>query len=215
MDNIIYILFVSIFIPIMLMTLLVERKARLPIMFMLFGIFVSVFASEVNGFLKTVLSMDVYSITVIVTPITEEILKALPILYYAIVISDKREQLFTASMATGIGFAILENAYYLLNYHNFSMLSAIIRAFGAGLMHGMCTLLVGVGISFVKKKSKLFAVGTFGLLSTAIVYHGIYNILIQSEYSIVGALLPIATYIPFLIWRFLIKKRYDQNVKNQ
>jgi RsiW-degrading membrane proteinase PrsW (M82 family) len=197
----------------MLMTLLVERKARLPIIFMLFGIFVSVFASEVNGFLKTVLSMDVYSITVIVTPITEEILKALPILYYAIVISDKREQLFTASMATGIGFAILENAYYLLNYHNFSMLSAIIRAFGAGLMHGMCTLLVGVGISFVKKKSKLFSVGTFGLLSTAIVYHGIYNILIQSKYNVVGALLPIATYIPFFVWRLWAKHKYYKKQK--
>ena len=207
MDNIIYILFVAIFVPILLMALLVEKKARLPVVFMLLGIFVSVFASEVNGLLAQVLAMDIYSITVIVTPISEELLKALPILYFAIVISDKKETLFTASMATGIGFAILENAYYLLNYPNFGMVNAIIRAFGAGLMHGMCTLLVGVGISFVKKRSKLFAVGTFGLLSTAIVYHGIYNILIQSEYSIVGALLPIATYIPFFIWRLRIKSR--------
>ena len=207
MDNIIYILFVSIFIPIFLMALLMERKSRLPVLFMLLGIFVSVFASEVNGLLARMLPMDMYSITVIVTPISEELLKALPILYYAVIVSDKREKLFTASMATGIGFAILENAYYLLNYPDFGMLNAIIRAFGAGLMHGMCTLLVGVGISFVKKKRKLFAVGTFGLLSTAIVYHGIYNILIQSEYSIVGALLPIATYIPFFVWRLRVKFR--------
>lgn len=207
MDSIIYILFVAIFIPIILMALLVEKKARLPISFMLVGIFVSVFASEVNALLANSLDMSMYDITVVVTPMTEEILKALPILYYALFMSDKKEKLFTASMATGIGFAVLENAYYLLNYPDFTMLSAVIRAFGAGLMHGMCTLLVGVGISFVKKRSKLFAVGTFGLLSTAIVYHGIYNILIQSEYSIVGALLPIATYIPFLVWRLAIKQK--------
>ena len=207
MDSIIYILFVSISVPIVLMALLVEKRSRLPITFILIGIFASVFASEVNGLLARLLPMDMYSITVIVTPVTEECLKMLPILYYALVISDKKEKLFTASMATGIGFAILENAFYLLNYPNFTMLSAVIRAFGAGLMHGMCTLLVGVGISFVKKKRKLFAVGTFGLLSTAIVYHGIYNILIQSEYSIVGALLPIATYIPFLVWRIRHKKQ--------
>ena len=207
MDNIIYILFVSIFVPVMLMALLVEKKARLPILFLLFGIFVSVFAAEVNGLLSKLLSLGRYEMTVVVTPVTEEILKALPILYYAVVISDQKEKLFTASMATGVGFAVLENAFYLLSYPNFSMLSAVIRAFGAGLMHGMCTLLVGVGISFVKKKSKLFAVGTFGLLSTAIVYHGIYNILIQSEFSIAGALLPIATYIPFFIWRLMIKYR--------
>ena len=207
MDNMIYILFISISIPLLLMALLMEKKTRLPISFMLIGIFVSVFASEVNGLFSKLLFMDMYSRTVIVTPISEEILKALPILYYAIVISDKRERLFTASMALGIGFALLENAYFLLNSDNFTILIAVIRAFGAGLMHGMCTLLVGVGISFVKKKRKLFAVGTFGLLSTAIVYHGIYNILIQSEFSIAGALLPIVTYIPFLIWRLRVKCR--------
>ncbi|MEE0839090.1 MAG: PrsW family glutamic-type intramembrane protease [Acutalibacteraceae bacterium] len=207
MDNMIYILFISISIPLLLMALLMEKKARLPISFMIIGIFVSVFASEVNGLLSNLLSMDMYSKTVIVTPVSEELLKALPVLYYAVVISDKRERLFTASMAIGIGFALLENAYFLLNSDNFTIIIAIIRAFGAGLMHGMCTLLVGVGISFVKKKRKLFAVGTFGLLSTAIVYHGIYNILIQSEFSTVGALLPIATYIPFLIWRLHIKCR--------
>jgi RsiW-degrading membrane proteinase PrsW (M82 family) len=190
-----------------MMTLLIEKKARLPVTFVLIGIFVSVFASEVNGLLAQHLTMGIYNITITVTPITEELIKALPILYYAMVISDKREQLFTASMATGIGFAVLENAYYLLNYPNFTMLSAIIRAFGSGLMHGMCTLLVGMGISFVKKKSKMFWVGTFGFLSTAVVYHGIYNILIQSKYSIIGALLPISTYIPFFVWRFKTKRK--------
>lgn len=109
-------------------------------------------------------------------------------------------------MAIGIGFAVLENAYYLLNDPGLGMLGAMIRAFGAGLMHGMCTLLVGVGISFVKKKRKLFFVGTFGLLSTAIVYHGIYNILIQSRFDVIGALLPIATYTPFFIWRICNKR---------
>ncbi len=207
MDSLIYILFVAISIPIMLMTMLVEKKARFPLIFMLIGIFVSVFASEVNGVLNRSLGLNMYEVTVTVTPITEELLKAMPILYYAMFLSDKREKLFTASMATGIGFAVLENAYYLLTYSNFDMISAVIRAFGAGLMHGMCTLLVGVGISFVKRKRKLFAVGTFGLLSTAIVYHGIYNILIQSEYSIFGALLPIATYIPFFIWRLRLKSK--------
>ena len=213
MDDLIYILFVAVFVPIMLMAFLIEKKARQPIIFVLVGIFISVFAYEINGFLRNNLSLSTYEVTVIVTPITEEILKAIPILLYGTVLLAKKEALFTASMAVGIGFAVLENAYYLLNAHEFVMVTAIIRAFGSGLMHGMCTLLVGVGISFVKKKSKLFAVGTFGLLSTAIVYHGIYNILIQSEYSIIGALLPIATYIPFLIWRIKYKKTHSMEGK--
>lgn len=87
------------------------------------------------------------------------------------------------------------------------VIDAVIRAFGAGLMHGMCTLLVGVGISYVKVRRKLFAVGSFALLSAAITYHGIYNMLIQSDLDIIGALLPIATYIPFFIRRTLLKNK--------
>lgn len=211
MENLIYILFISVFVPILLMALLIEKKARLPISFVLIGIFISVFAAEINGALRAWLLMDSFEFTIIVTPITEEILKALPILIYATLISDKRETLFTASMAAGIGFAVLENAFYLLNDPSFNMMDAIIRAFGTGLMHGMCTLLVGVGISFAKKRSKIFVVGTFALLSTAITYHGIYNMLVQSPYEIVGFLLPILTYIPFLIWRFKIKNRNKKN----
>ena len=210
MDNLMYMLFVSVSIPLFFMILLVEKKSRLPIVFMFVGIFVALFAAEVNGFLYKTLSIELHNMTATIIPVSEELFKALPILYYALVISDKREKLFTASMATGIGFALLENAFYLINYSNLTMVGAIIRAIGSGLMHGMCTLLIGVGISFVKKKPKLFAVGTFGLLSTAIVYHGVYNILIHSQFSIVGALLPIATYIPFLIWRLRIKHRLNQ-----
>jgi RsiW-degrading membrane proteinase PrsW (M82 family) len=189
------------------MACLIEKKARQPIIFVLIGIFVSVFAAEVNGLLCALLPMSTFEITIIVTPITEEILKAIPILIFATVLVAKKEAIFTASMAVGIGFAVLENAFYLLNDASFNMIDAVIRAFGAGLMHGMCTLLVGVGISFVKKKSKLFLVGTFALLSTAITYHGIYNMLVQSDYRVIGFLLPISTYIPFVVWRIRKKNK--------
>ena len=207
MENLIYILFVSVFVPILLMACLIEKKARQPIVFVLIGIFVSVFAAEVNGLLNKVLPMSTFEITIIVTPITEEILKALPILFFATLICAKREALFTASMAVGIGFAVLENSFYIVNDSTFNMIDGIVRAFGAGLMHGMCTLLVGVGISFVKRRNKLFVVGTFAMLSTAITYHGIYNMLVQSDYLWVGFLLPLATYIPFVVWRIRRKKQ--------
>ena len=202
MDSLIYILFISIFFPLLLMMLLVEGKARLPIIFVMVGIFVSVFVSELNGVFLAVLRITRYDATIALAPATEEVLKTFPILFYAIFVSDKREKLFTASMATGIGFAILENAYYLIvNRETFSILSALIRSFGTGLMHGMCTLLVGFGISFIRKRRKLFAVGTFALLSVAITYHAIFNMLIQSRYFVVGAFLPMATYLPFFLWR--------------
>ena len=202
-----------VFVPILLMAGLIEKRARQPIIFVLTGIFASVFAAEVNGLLSGILPMEVYDVTIIVTPITEEILKAIPILFYATVLEAKKEKVFTAAMAVGIGFAVLENAFYLLNDASFNMIDAVIRAFGAGLMHGMCTLLVGVGISFARTKNKIFVVGTFALLSTAITYHGIYNMLVQSELEVVGFLLPMSTYIPFLVWRIKNLIKHTQNTK--
>ena len=209
MDSLIYVLFVAISVPILLMACLVEKKSRQPIIFFLLGIFLSVFASEINAYMRNVLPMSSIEVANVATPISEEILKALPILLYATLLAPKKEAVFTASMAVGIGFAVLENAFYLMNSDSFNMLDAIVRAFGAGLMHGMCTLLVGVGILFVKKKHKLFVVGTFAMLSTAITYHGIYNMMVQSEFKVVGCLLPISTYIPFMVWRIkkLLKKK--------
>lgn len=207
MDSLIYVLFISIFTPLLLMMLLVEKRARLPIIFVLVGIFISVFASEINGIIVNAMEINEGEAAVEVTPITEEILKAMPILFFALVVSDKRETLFTASMATGIGFAILENAYYLIvNLEGFYLLSAVVRGIGSGLMHGMCTLIVGFGISFVKKKGRLFAVVTFALLTAAITYHAIFNMLIQSKFAPVGALLPIFTYLPFFVWRYFKKQ---------
>ena len=81
---------------------------------------------------------------------------------------------------------------------------ALIRGFGSCLVHGICTVSVGLGISYIKKQPKFFFCGTFALLSTAIIYHATYNLLVQSEYQYVGILLPLATYIPLII---ILKKR--------
>ena len=74
------------------MAFLIEKKARLPISFVLIGIFISVFVAEVNGLLRRLILMDSFEFTIIVTPITEEILKAIPILIYATMISNLKFQ---------------------------------------------------------------------------------------------------------------------------
>lgn len=209
MDSLIYTLFVCIFIPQLLLALMLEKKSRFPMIFALIGMYIALLVSEFNGFLLSVLDMDTYQMTITVTPVTEELFKAIPVLFFAVTISDKREKLLAGAMAIGIGFAILENTYYMLGSDSFTMIHGIMRAFGSGLMHGMCTMIVGVGISFVKKRRKTFIVGTFAMLYVAIIYHAVYNILIQSRYMIIGLFIPIITYIPFLVWKIVKVKKNE------
>ena len=63
-------------------------------------------------------------------------------------------------------------------------------------MHSVCTSLVGMGISYIKKRSKLFFCGTFSLLIAAIIYHAIFNSLVQSQYRILGFILPTLVCVP-------------------
>lgn len=200
MDNLTYIAFIALTVSLGLMLPLMEKKTRRVMIFMIVGIFACLFISEVNSILLKVFGNDVYYVTTTVTPVTEEIIKMLPILYFAIVITDDRRTLIANSFAVGVGFALLENVVILTqNVENVTIFWALVRGFGSGLVHGICTVMVGWGISYVKKRRKLFYCGTFALLSSAIIYHATYNLLVQSKYQYVGIVLPIVTYIPVLL----------------
>lgn len=212
MDNLIYILFICITIPLALMASLVDKNARQPVIFFIAGVCVALFVSEVNALLTNVFSMEMTEFTIRITPVTEEILKAIPVLFFAREISNKRESIITISLAVGIGFAVMENSFVLLkSIDSVSVLWAVMRGFGTGMMHGMCTFLVGSGFSFINKNKKLFIVGTFSLMSLAITYHSVFNMLVQSDFYYFGALLPIITFIPFAIARFKLAKEVKKN----
>lgn len=201
MENMIYILFICMFAPLLLSLPLIKKSSRGIMIFILAGIGLALFVSEVNGLLLRLLNDDVAFVTTTVTPATEEIVKALPVLLYAFVISDNCEKLLTASFAVGIGFALFENTYILTqSATDVTIAWAIIRGFSTALMHGICTAAVGFGMSFVKKKKKLFYCGTIALLLLAVTYHGIFNMLVQSEsLKYFGFFLPAVTYIPVVI----------------
>ncbi len=200
MDNLTYIDFIALTVSLALMLPLMEKKMRRLVIFMIAGICSCLFVSELNSILLRAFNNEVFYVTTTITPMTEEIVKMLPILYLAIVISDDRRVLIPNSFAVGVGFALLENVVILTqNVENVTILWALVRGFGSGLVHGICTVMVGWGISYIRKRRKFFYCGTFALLSAAIIYHATYNLLVQSDYQYVGILLPLATYIPLIL----------------
>lgn len=215
MDNMIYILFICITIPMLMMATLINKNARQPVIFFIVGICVALFSSEINAILFSILPFEMANFTIRITPVTEEVFKAIPILFFAKVLSPKRESMISASLSVGIGFAVMENTFILLgSIDSVSVLWAVMRGFGTGMMHGMCTFLIGLGFSFINKNKKLFTVGTFSLLSLAITYHSVFNMLVQSEYYYLGSLLPIVTFLPFAIARFKSSKEEHKNESN-
>lgn len=209
MDNLIYVLFICIIAPMVLLILALEKRPRLIVGYMLIGTFVALFVSELNNVLLNALGGDTLYMTTVITPVSEEILKGIPVLIYALLISNQRDKLMNIAFAAGIGFAMFENMVILVNnIEEVSISWAIIRGFATALMHGVCTAAVGYGISFIKKRRKLFYCGTFALLAMTSIYHGIFNMLVQSNYKYLGFVLPALTFVPPMIQQ--IKTRMQQ-----
>lgn len=194
----VYIILICIAVPMLLLMTLLDRRSRWLLGFMLVGMVVASSAYEINTTLQYLFGMSATELSVRVAPVVEEILKAFPVLFYAVLISDNRKDVLPLAMAVGIGFAILENAFLLITYlDQVTLVWAVVRGISTSLSHGICTLSVGCGMIFVRKQKKLFYTGTFGLLSVAITFHAIFNLLIQSKYDWAGMLMPIAIYLAF------------------
>ncbi len=208
MVELILILFVCFFIPMVMSLFLVKGESKITLLFMIIGIFVCLFASYINGFAESISgNLTRMQLTYIVTPVVEEVLKAIPIMIFVFMFKPAKEHLLNCAMILGIGFSILENAYILAsNIDSVTLSWAIIRGFGAGLMHGISTLMVGYGLSYVRVRRKLALTGTYGLLILATMYHACFNLLIQSEYRFYGILMPTMTFLPILLI-FARKKR--------
>lgn len=195
----------------MLLSLFImQKKSRLVVAFILTGTTVCLIAGEINNRIYLAVGKDMLYFTTTVSPVTEELLKALPILLFALFISDNRQKLAQSAFAVGLGFAIMENMIMITqNLYSVDIKWAIMRGFGASLMHSICTVAVGIGISFVRKRKKLFYCGTLSLLMLAVTYHSIYNTLVMSPQKYFGVLLPICTYIPLLVFS-LKRKRIEE-----
>jgi len=209
MEQISGILFICIALPMIpMLFILPDKQSRLILGYIMIGETVCLIAGAVNNLLLQVFGNDTVYVTTTVTPICEEVLKAIPVLYFAVLFSAKREVLLSISFACGIGFAILENAVILTqSFGQVSITWALGRVIGAALMHGACTALVGMGISYVHMRKKLFFCGTFALLVTAVLYHSTFNVLVQSDYSIAGFLMPAALYIPVVVSEIIRRRK--------
>ena len=193
-------IFLCLTAPLSMMLFVFKGRQRTILGFLLTGIFMCLFAGEINGLVRYSTGLTLRFLTVNITPIVEEVLKALPVVFLAFAIRPDRQMLLESSIAVGVGFATMENVCLLFDSASFISAGTIIaRGLGAGMMHGVSTLAVGYSMTKVSAERKLSYTGTVAALSVSIIYHSIYNIMVQSAYPILGILLPIVSFIPLLL----------------
>lgn len=197
--------FVCLLVPMVFILGFLKGSSRTALGYMIIGMTVGLVASQVNTMILEAVQERSYVVTNL-TPISEEVLKSLPVLFYCFAVSSKKQRIVPIAASVGIGFAIFENITVLLQSGKPELLWVFSRGIGAGLMHAICTSAVGFGMSIVGYRKRLFIPGTFSLLALAVIYHGVFNSLVEMEsLKYLGICLPIVTYLPLML---LIRKRW-------
>ena len=212
MENMNLTMYICLMIPMSMMLLVFKGRSRMLCGFLMAGMFVCVLSGEINGLLTNVYQLDEQMVAVNFAPLVEEIAKAIPIVFISFLLRPKGQELAEYALAIGVGFATMENVCVLMETSTVSFGYAVLRAIGAGVLHGVCTLIVGLAMRTVITEKAVFFSGTLAALSIAVIYHSIYNMLITSRYMAVGVVLPLVTFVALLVGSYrMFKKRNQKN----
>lgn len=195
----------SIFIcltgPMLIAVLCTRGRVRHVVAFLITGMAASLLSSYISSFIAAVQGADLNTAALEISPLVEESVKFMPVLFYLLVISQEHSNIADSCMMTAIGFATFENVCFLMKEGADDLVYLLIRGFGTGAMHVVCASIVAIGLLRVWKSEWLRAAGTIALLAVAITYHGIFNILVSQTGipAYVGFFIPLITAIMSLV----------------
>ena len=204
-------IYVCLAMPLLAAILCSRKSSRTSLLFVLLGMTESLCAAYISTFLIGVLDADTFSAATNISPIVEETLKLLPMLFYLTVFEPKRQDAASGILMTAVGFATFENVCYLTVSDVSDITYLLIRGAGTGAMHIVCGIIMGTGFLAIWNVAWLRAAGTLALLSLTVVYHAIYNLLVSrtGPVAVIGFLLPVLTTASLLylnrkfLWRDL------------
>ena len=212
-ELIIYLCIVLPMIPILFA--LRDKFSRRFLLFSIIGLSICLVSAQINTLLIEKIGMDTLNYSITISPINEEILKAIPLIIFTLAFAKKGDQMIPLAFAVGIGFGILENIIiYCNNMATLTVSWAIIRGIGTSLMHSACTAMIAMGFSYVFNNNKSHLEGIIGLFALAILYHATFNAFVQSDYRIVALIMPVLLFIPINIIEYK-KKKYFEHLEEE
>ena len=193
---------ICIEIPLLISLLFIDRASRRFVVSFITGMVVCLLSAYITAFLSRVSGLDSQSASIYYSPVVEEMMKMMPLLFYMFVFNPKDRRLFICGTGLGLGFATFENCCYMLSSGSDNFTYILIRGMAVGVLHLVCALALVIILTDARKHHVLSVSGVFGALSLSVTLHGLYNLLVSEPgiSSYIGYILPAAAsaalYIP-------------------
>ena len=186
-------IFICIEVPLLVSLLFVRKNVRHFVVFLMLGMTACLLSAYISAFLGSVKAATPEETSVFISPVVEEIMKLIPIVFSLLVFEPDDENLTLGAVGIGIGFATFENCCFILSGSAESLTYMLVRGFAAGVMHLVCTVTVGYGLAFSQREGLTRTSVSVGLLAFAATFHGLYNLLVSKPGipSYIGFILPI------------------------
>ena len=188
-------IFALIAAPLVACLFCVRGRPRALVASLLVGMCACLLSAYVSSFAAQVAGIDAVQAAIQVAPAVEETLKLLPLLFFLLVAEPKVENVGLAFVFVAVGFATMESAFYLADVGMADPGMLALRGLSTAMMHLVCGVVMGYGLTRTWGRPWLRAAGTFGLLCLAMSYHGLFNLLVAAggAVSIAAVIMPIAS----------------------
>ena len=166
-------------VPLLIALIFTQRSTRRFIGSFVMGMLICLLSAYISGFLRQITETPAEDMAIYFSPIIEEIMKILPLVFYIFVFEADNSKLITVCLGIGLGFASFENSCYLMSFGAPELTFVIIRGLAVGVMHVVCSLMLIMGIILQKRFFTLSFPGIVGALSLSTAFHGFYNLLVS------------------------------------
>lgn len=106
-------IFLCLSIPMTLSLFFTKGRARNFTLFVTVGMGICLLSAYVNSFFMWQYGVDSIIAAIEITPVCEEVMKMLPLLFYFLIFEPEPRELPAVAIAIAVGFATFENVCYL------------------------------------------------------------------------------------------------------
>ena len=183
---------ICIAVPLVISLLFTKRSTRRFIVSFMTGMIVCLLSAYISGYLAVSTSYSTEEASIFLSPIVEEIMKFLPVLFCFFVFEPSPEDLKPTAVGVGAGFATFENCCFILSSGASHLGYVMIRGLAVGVMHLVTMVAFVMGLRLLKRYKVVSFAGIVGALSMSMTFHGLYNLLVSEPgvSSYIGYALP-------------------------